>query len=294
MAGFARTGEWFAFDAFGVRPDLIHLREGRELGYVPVGGVAISDAVASVFDGPRLPRWLDVLGSSARRGIHRRGPAGDADEGVIENARRIGEEVHRPAPAPAGRGDRRSSERCAAAACVWAVELVSTRPRASPWPPHASARSRRRCSRRPARLHRRQPRARGAARRDRRCRRPPRPRRAGRGSAGRGRARLTPRGSGGGGPARCSRRSRGPTSRRGSRHPRSPSTARADPRAGAGSRRRSAARCRDDVEADLVHHLERARGGAGVTRHMASTSSGVETPSATTARASRLMAARCG
>ncbi len=37
MAGFARTGEWFAFDAFGVRPDLITFAKGVNSGYVPVG-----------------------------------------------------------------------------------------------------------------------------------------------------------------------------------------------------------------------------------------------------------------
>jgi taurine---2-oxoglutarate transaminase len=50
MAGFARTGEWFAFDAFEVRPDLITFAKGVNSGYVPVGGVIVSDAIAHAFD----------------------------------------------------------------------------------------------------------------------------------------------------------------------------------------------------------------------------------------------------
>ena len=43
MAGFGRTGHWFALDAYDVRPDLITFAKGVNSGYVPVGGVIISD-----------------------------------------------------------------------------------------------------------------------------------------------------------------------------------------------------------------------------------------------------------
>lgn len=50
MAGFGRTGEWFAFQGFGVQPDLITFAKGVNSGYVPLGGVVISDKIASFFD----------------------------------------------------------------------------------------------------------------------------------------------------------------------------------------------------------------------------------------------------
>ncbi|MFX7949411.1 aminotransferase class III-fold pyridoxal phosphate-dependent enzyme, partial [Acinetobacter baumannii] len=50
MAGFGRTGRWFAFEDFDVRPDLITFAKGVNSGYVPLGGVIISDAIASQFD----------------------------------------------------------------------------------------------------------------------------------------------------------------------------------------------------------------------------------------------------
>ena len=44
MAGFGRCGEWFAVDRWGVAPDLITFAKGVNSGYVPLGGVVISDA----------------------------------------------------------------------------------------------------------------------------------------------------------------------------------------------------------------------------------------------------------
>ena len=42
MAGFGRTGAWFAVDHWDVAPDLITFAKGVNSGYVPLGGVAIS------------------------------------------------------------------------------------------------------------------------------------------------------------------------------------------------------------------------------------------------------------
>ncbi len=43
MAGFGRCGEWFAVDRWGVAPDLIAFAKGVNSGYVPLGGVIISE-----------------------------------------------------------------------------------------------------------------------------------------------------------------------------------------------------------------------------------------------------------
>ena len=43
MAGFGRAGEWFAVDKWDVAPDLITFAKGANSGYVPLGGVIISD-----------------------------------------------------------------------------------------------------------------------------------------------------------------------------------------------------------------------------------------------------------
>nr|WP_240630022.1 aspartate aminotransferase family protein [Specibacter cremeus] len=62
MAGFGRIGEWFAVDAFGVVPDLISFAKGVNSGYVPLGGVVISDAIAATFDDVAFPGGLTYSG----------------------------------------------------------------------------------------------------------------------------------------------------------------------------------------------------------------------------------------
>ncbi|MGI9577611.1 MAG: aminotransferase class III-fold pyridoxal phosphate-dependent enzyme, partial [Microthrixaceae bacterium] len=49
MVGFGRLGEWFGVDHWGVRPDLITFAKGVNSGYVPLGGVLISEDVAATF-----------------------------------------------------------------------------------------------------------------------------------------------------------------------------------------------------------------------------------------------------
>lgn len=49
MAGFGRTGRWFAVDHWDVTPDLITFAKGVNSGYVPLGGVAISDEIFETF-----------------------------------------------------------------------------------------------------------------------------------------------------------------------------------------------------------------------------------------------------
>ena len=48
ICGFGRTGEWFGSDYFGIDPDLMSIAKGLSSGYVPIGGVLVSDEVASV------------------------------------------------------------------------------------------------------------------------------------------------------------------------------------------------------------------------------------------------------
>lgn len=50
MAGFGRTGKWFAFQNWNVIPDLITFAKGSTCGYVPLGGVIVSQNIAEYFD----------------------------------------------------------------------------------------------------------------------------------------------------------------------------------------------------------------------------------------------------
>jgi len=50
MAGFYRTGKPFAFQNFDITPDLVSFAKGCTCGYVPLGGVIISEKIAHFFD----------------------------------------------------------------------------------------------------------------------------------------------------------------------------------------------------------------------------------------------------
>jgi putrescine aminotransferase len=48
ICGFGRTGEWFGSTYFGFRPDLMAIAKGMSSGYLPIGGVLVSEPVAEV------------------------------------------------------------------------------------------------------------------------------------------------------------------------------------------------------------------------------------------------------
>lgn len=50
ITGFGRTGRMFALGHWGVEPDIVQFAKGITSGYVPLGGVGVSDKVAAVFD----------------------------------------------------------------------------------------------------------------------------------------------------------------------------------------------------------------------------------------------------
>lgn len=62
MAGWCRTGTMFAFEHFGIKPDMVTFAKGVTCGYVPLGGVAVSKAVAAYFDDHLLSCGLTYSG----------------------------------------------------------------------------------------------------------------------------------------------------------------------------------------------------------------------------------------
>ena len=49
MAGFGRTGEWFAVDHWNVVPDIITMAKGLTSAYVPLGAVGMRRTIADHF-----------------------------------------------------------------------------------------------------------------------------------------------------------------------------------------------------------------------------------------------------
>ncbi len=48
ICGFGRLGSWFGYQHFGVEPDLAPVAKGLSSGYLPIGGVLVSDRVADL------------------------------------------------------------------------------------------------------------------------------------------------------------------------------------------------------------------------------------------------------
>lgn len=133
MAGFGRTGHWFALDAFDVRPDLITFAKGVNSGYVPIGGVVISDEIAAAFDQRVFPGGLTYSGHPLAAASIVASLAVMAQEGVIEHAATAGREHIGPALLELQSrhpliGDVRGS------GVFWALELVADRATRAPAP----------------------------------------------------------------------------------------------------------------------------------------------------------------
>lgn len=62
MAGWCRTGKMFAFENFGVTPDIVTFAKGVTCGYVPLGGAAVSKKIAAYFDDRQLSCGLTYSG----------------------------------------------------------------------------------------------------------------------------------------------------------------------------------------------------------------------------------------
>ncbi|MEU7316766.1 aspartate aminotransferase family protein [Streptomyces sp. NPDC007083] len=97
MAGFGRTGSWFAADLYGVVPDLLTFAKGVNSGYVPLGGVAISGKIAETFDQRPYPGGLTYSGHPLACGAAVATLRTMAEEGIVEHAARLGETVIGPA-----------------------------------------------------------------------------------------------------------------------------------------------------------------------------------------------------
>ncbi len=62
MAGFCRTGKMFAFEHFGIVPDMVTMAKGITSGYVPLGAVAMKHEIADYFEDQKLSAGLTYSG----------------------------------------------------------------------------------------------------------------------------------------------------------------------------------------------------------------------------------------
>jgi taurine--2-oxoglutarate transaminase len=135
MAGFGRTGKWFAINHFDVVPDLITFAKGVTSGYVPLGGVAISEAIAATFAERAYPGGLTYSGHPLATACAVATINAMEDEGMIDNAARVGEQLLGPglrelAAKHPSVGDVRGL------GVFWALELVANQQTREPLAPY--------------------------------------------------------------------------------------------------------------------------------------------------------------
>lgn len=134
MSGFGRCGEWFAVDHWNVAPDLICFAKGVNSGYLPLGGVIISDRISETFRQKPYPGGLTYSGhplacASAVASINI-----FKEEKIVEHAKHLGADIIGPeleslkAKHPSV-GDVRGL------GVFWAIELVRDRETREPLVP---------------------------------------------------------------------------------------------------------------------------------------------------------------
>ena len=134
MAGFGRCGEWFAIDHWGVVPDLITFAKGVNSGYVPLGGVIISPAIAQTFATRPYPGGLTYSGHPLACASAVASMRIFEEEGIIEHARSLGADVLAPGLEKL-RDKHPSVGEVRGLGVFWAVELVRDRQTRAPLVP---------------------------------------------------------------------------------------------------------------------------------------------------------------
>ena len=90
MSGFGRTGKMFAVDHYDFEPDMITFAKGITSGYAPLGGVIMSNQIASYFDDHPLMTGLTYSGHTMCTQIGLETLKIYEEEKLIDNAYKVG------------------------------------------------------------------------------------------------------------------------------------------------------------------------------------------------------------
>jgi len=138
MAGFGRTGKWFAYQHSTVEPDLIVFAKGVNSGYVPLGGVIISDEIAATFNDRVFPGGLTYSGHPLAAAAAVATIDVMTEEKMVENAAAIGENVIKPLLAELMAKHKVIGE-VRGKGVFWALDLVTDRQTRAPLAPYGSS-----------------------------------------------------------------------------------------------------------------------------------------------------------
>ncbi|MET0523302.1 MAG: aspartate aminotransferase family protein [Nocardioides sp.] len=138
MSGFGRAGRWFAVELDDVVPDLLTFAKGVNSGYVPLGGVAISDAIAATFADRVYPGGLTYSGHPLACAAAVAAIRVMEDDRVVEHAATLGDDVFAPGLAALAARHRWVGE-VRGTGAFWAVELVADKKTREPLAPYGAS-----------------------------------------------------------------------------------------------------------------------------------------------------------
>jgi taurine--2-oxoglutarate transaminase len=133
MAGFGRTGKWFAVDHWDVVPDIVTMAKGINSGYVPLGAMAIREPLAEWARDKFFAGGLTYSGHPLACAVGVASIEAFREEGIVEHAAEMGdvfrERLHALAERHPSIGDVRGL------GCFWGLELVRDRATREPLVP---------------------------------------------------------------------------------------------------------------------------------------------------------------
>jgi taurine--2-oxoglutarate transaminase len=125
MAGFGRTGRWFACDHWGVVPDVITVAKGINSGYVPLGAMIARGEIVDQVRDRFFPGGLTYAGHPLACASAVASIEAFREEGVVENAAAMGEWLGHELRALQERHPSIGEVR--GLGCFWGIELVRNR-----------------------------------------------------------------------------------------------------------------------------------------------------------------------
>jgi taurine--2-oxoglutarate transaminase len=133
MAGFGRTGRWFACENWNVVPDILTLAKGINSGYVPLGAMVVSQKIADWVRDKYFAGGLTYSGHPLACAAAVASIEAFQEEGIVEHAAELGPEFERRLRGLQERhpsiGDVRGL------GCFWGLELVRNRETREPLVP---------------------------------------------------------------------------------------------------------------------------------------------------------------
>ena len=134
MSGFGRTGKMFAVEHHGVEPDIMCMAKGLTSGYLPLGGVMISDEIAGYFDDHPMVIGLTYSAHAVSCAAAVENIRIMEEEGMVEKAAKMGayieSEVEKLKSKHPSIGDFRNT---GLLGCIELVKNRETKEPVTPW-----------------------------------------------------------------------------------------------------------------------------------------------------------------